>query len=174
MAPLMSLLGQSVSTYTSCLLTSSFETDYEQTTRHPRSFRAKHTGAKNKTCGLSVFCSTLSSTKRIRSTISTKLFQGGWLLQFLLWSKMVRHFFSPTANHGKTKLESPVSKNGSSTRRNKQVAWSRRGSRNCLVLARKEFTTDRRMTRNAPNILRDEPPVFDRAPLFPRRANPAR
>jgi protein-serine/threonine kinase len=54
------------------LLTSSFETDHEQTTRHPRSFKAKHTGAKNKMCGLLVFCSTLSSTKRIRSIMSRK------------------------------------------------------------------------------------------------------
>jgi DNA-binding transcriptional LysR family regulator len=45
--------------------------------------------------------------------LSAKM-QTGFLL---LWSKMVRHFSCPAANHGKTRPESPASENGFSTKR---------------------------------------------------------
>jgi protein-serine/threonine kinase len=47
-------------------------TDYDQTTQRPRCFKAKPIAEKSKMCGLSVFCSTRSSTRRTHSTTSTK------------------------------------------------------------------------------------------------------
>jgi protein-serine/threonine kinase len=47
-------------------------TDDEQTTRRPRSFKAKPIAEKSRMCGLSVFCSTRLCTKRTRSTTSTR------------------------------------------------------------------------------------------------------